>query len=68
VAAAAAYLGTTDPAVIDALVRSRQPDCVTYADWARLDALEVKRGEPHGRPRLKIVTRAAVKDALTDGN
>jgi ferredoxin--NADP+ reductase len=63
-AAGAASFATTDPAVIDTLVRARQPDCVTYADWARLDAIEVKLGEPHGRPRVKIVTRAAVKEAL----
>jgi ferredoxin--NADP+ reductase len=67
VAAAAAPPGFTDPAVIERLVRGRQPDCVSYADWARLDAIEMKLGEPHGRPRVKIVTRAAVKEALTKG-
>jgi ferredoxin--NADP+ reductase len=68
VTAAAAALGVTDPAIIETLVRGRQPDCVTYADWARLDAIEVKLGEPHGRPRVKIVTRAAVKEALAKEN
>jgi ferredoxin--NADP+ reductase len=68
VAAAAASFGITDPAVVETLVRGRQPDCVSYADWARLDAIEVKLGEPHGRPRLKVVTRAAVKEALSKEN
>jgi hypothetical protein len=28
---------------------------VTEADWARLDAEEVARGEDAGRPRVKVV-------------
>jgi len=67
VAASAATLGLTDPSVVDALVRGRQPECVTYADWARLDAIEIAMGEPKGRPRLKLTTRAAVREALTKG-
>jgi ferredoxin--NADP+ reductase len=67
VAASAATLGLTDPSVVDALVRGRQPECVTYADWARLDAIEIAMGEPQGRPRLKLTTRAAVREALTKG-
>ncbi|MGE0160307.1 MAG: FAD-dependent oxidoreductase [Gemmatimonadales bacterium] len=66
-AATAATPGVNDPAVIDALVHGRQPECVTYADWARLDAIEVALGAPHGRPRVKITTRAAVREALTKG-
>lgn len=54
-----------DPAAIDALVRSRRSDVVTYADWARLDAVEIARGERAGRPRVKLVTRAEVQAALT---
>jgi ferredoxin--NADP+ reductase len=67
VAASAATLGLIDPGIVDALVRGRQPECVTYADWARLDAIEIARGEPQGRPRVKLTTRAAVRDALTKG-
>jgi ferredoxin--NADP+ reductase len=67
VAASAATLGLTDPSVVDALVRGRQPECVTYADWARLDAIEIAMGEPHGRPRVKLITRDAVREALTKG-
>jgi ferredoxin--NADP+ reductase len=38
----------------DALVRQRQPDCFSYADWLRLDAIEVARGRASGRPRVKF--------------
>ncbi|HLF27004.1 MAG TPA: FAD-dependent oxidoreductase [Anaerolineae bacterium] len=43
-----------DAASIDRLVRERQPNCVSYEDWRRLDELEVARGQPEGRPRLKF--------------
>lgn len=46
---------------LEALVRKRQPDCFTYADWQRLDELEVARGEAVGRPRVKFTS---VKDML----
>jgi len=45
-----------DPAAVDALVRARQPDAVTYDDWRRVDAEEVARGKPAGRPRVKCIT------------
>jgi ferredoxin--NADP+ reductase len=37
-----------------ALVRQRQPQFVSWADWRRLDALEVARGRAAGRPRVKF--------------
>jgi len=36
------------------LVCERQPQCFTYADWQRLDEMEVARGKAVGRPRLKF--------------
>ncbi len=45
-----------DPAAFEALVRARQPAFVSFADWQRLDRLEVERGGPHGRPRRKFCT------------
>ena len=39
------------------LVRARQPQYLTFADWLKLDALELERGKAVGRPRLKF-TRA----------
>ncbi len=53
-----------EAAVIDRLVRSRQPRCVSYADWKRLDALEVERGRVAGRPRIKFTRLADIHAAL----
>jgi ferredoxin--NADP+ reductase len=36
------------------LVCDRQPHFVSYADWLRLNALEVARGRECGRPRVKL--------------
>jgi ferredoxin--NADP+ reductase len=43
-----------DPASAEAFVRARQPHVVTYAEWRRLDALEIANGQAIGRPRLKF--------------
>jgi ferredoxin--NADP+ reductase len=56
----------TDPAAIDALVRERQPKHVRYEDWARLDAIEVAKGEESGRPRVKFTSRAELLATLDD--
>ena len=54
----------SDPDAIEALVRERQPQVVTYEDWMRLDKLEVSRGEDRGRPRVKLTSRTEVREAL----
>ena len=54
----------SDPAAIEALVRERQPRVITYEDWVRLNKLEVSRGEDQGRPRVKLTSRAEVREAL----
>ena len=41
-------------AAAEALVRQRCPDFVSYADWLRLNELEVARGRAQGRPRSKF--------------
>ena len=38
----------------ETFVRARQPQVVTYADWKALDQVEVERGKPQGRPRVKL--------------
>jgi ferredoxin--NADP+ reductase len=43
-----------EPAAIEKLIRQRQPQYVTYADWQRLNEIEVVRGQEQGRPRLKF--------------
>ena len=41
-------------AAVEALVRQRQPNYVSYADWLRLNEVEVSRGRAQGRPRVKF--------------
>lgn len=43
---------------IQKLVQQRQPDYFSYADWLRLNTLEIERGQAQGRPRIKF-TRIA---------
>jgi ferredoxin--NADP+ reductase len=54
----------TDPLAVEALVKSRQPLAVTYADWRILDALECSKGQACGRPRLKFVAIEEMLAAL----
>jgi ferredoxin--NADP+ reductase len=53
-----------DAAAIEALLRARQADLVSYDDWRRLDALEVSNGKACGRPRLKFATVQEMLAAL----
>jgi ferredoxin/flavodoxin---NADP+ reductase len=41
---------------VDELLDSRGVEHVTYAGWEAIDTEERGRGEPHGRPRVKLVT------------
>jgi ferredoxin--NADP+ reductase len=41
---------------VTTFVQARQPLFVTYADWRRLDALEISQGQAIGRPRLKFTS------------
>jgi ferredoxin--NADP+ reductase len=52
------------PEAAEALLRQRQPRLLTYADWRRLDAIEVARGKPAGRPRVKLTRVAEMLEAL----
>ena len=56
-----------DSAAIEELVRQRKPDYFSYADWRRLDALEVARGKAVGRPRLKFTSVDEMGAALERG-
>jgi ferredoxin--NADP+ reductase len=38
----------------DRLIRGRQPRCVSYKDWLKLNQIEVARGRATGRPRVKF--------------
>ena len=43
-----------DAAAAGLLIRERQPRCVSYEDWLKLNELEVSRGRAAGRPRIKF--------------
>jgi ferredoxin--NADP+ reductase len=47
-----------DPEAIAAFYAQRAPDSVTWAGWEAIDAHEKSSGEPHGRPRVKLVRLA----------
>jgi ferredoxin--NADP+ reductase len=43
-----------DPALIEALLRERDVDVVSYGDWQKLDSFETTNGQQQGRPRVKL--------------
>jgi ferredoxin--NADP+ reductase len=48
--------GTPDAGAVERLLRSRQPELVTYSGWEAIDRHERALGEPAGRPRVKLTT------------
>jgi ferredoxin--NADP+ reductase len=46
------------------LVRARQPQFFTFADWLKLDEMEVARGQARGRPRVKFTSVEEMLAAL----
>jgi len=52
---------------VERLVVERQPRCLTYEDWLRLDAIETARGREAGRPRVKFTRVEDMLDALGRG-
>lgn len=42
------------PESVLALLAERGAEVVAYGGWEAIDALEKERGEPHGRPRIKL--------------
>jgi ferredoxin/flavodoxin---NADP+ reductase len=60
---------TFDPAEPDAaaaerMLRSHRPELFSYADWLKLNELEVGRGRPSGRPRVKFTSVEEMLAAL----
>ena len=53
-----------DPAAAERLVRQRQPSYISYADWLRLNELEVAHGRAQGRPRVKFTRLDEMLTAL----
>ena len=65
--ARAGLLQRGDPAAtaetVDRLLADRGVEHVTYSGWEAIDAEERGRGEPQGRPRVKLVTWSDLLDA-----
>jgi ferredoxin--NADP+ reductase len=53
-----------EPVAAERLVRQRQPSYIAYADWLRLNELEVARGRAQGRPRVKFTRLDEMLTAL----
>jgi ferredoxin--NADP+ reductase len=53
-----------EPANAEQLIRERQPAYFSYADWLRLDTLEVAKGKAVGRPRVKFTRVKEMLDAI----
>ncbi|HZQ06288.1 MAG TPA: FAD-dependent oxidoreductase [Anaerolineae bacterium] len=49
---------------IEEFVSKRQPNYFSWADWQQLDALEIARGLPQGRPRDKFTSIPEMLAAL----
>jgi ferredoxin--NADP+ reductase len=45
-----------DPRAVEALLRERQPELVTYQGWEAIDRHERALGEAAGRPRVKVTS------------
>jgi ferredoxin--NADP+ reductase len=54
----AGLIGGSDAAAgdVDALLAERGVEVVTQTGWEAIDAAERARGEPQGRPRVKLTT------------
>jgi len=44
-----------DPDSLESWLRERAPELVTWEGWGAIDRHETAAGEPHGRPRVKLV-------------
>jgi ferredoxin--NADP+ reductase len=56
------------PAAIDALLAGRGVRVVDFAAWQRLDRVEIERGRPAGRPRVKLGSIGEMLAALDAGS
>lgn len=52
------------PEAVEALLKARRVQFVTFADWQKLDRLETERGAETGRPRQKFTDIDAMLQAL----
>jgi ferredoxin/flavodoxin---NADP+ reductase len=62
-----------EPAVLDpeaaaARLAALAPGLVTWKGWTAIDAHERAAGEPHGRPRVKVVRMARLRELAGSGD
>ena len=50
-----------DPDAVEAWLREQVPGLVTWEGWQAIDRHETSAGEPHGRPRVKLVSVAEMQ-------
>src|SRR5215212_2478477 len=50
-----------DTEAVEAWLRSEVPGLVTWSGWEAIDRHETKLGEPHNRPRVKVVSMAEMQ-------
>lgn len=53
--------GESDPEAIEAWLEAQVPGLVTWQGWRKIDTHETTAGEPHGRPRVKLVSVAEMQ-------
>jgi ferredoxin/flavodoxin---NADP+ reductase len=53
--------GEADPEAIEAWLKAEVPGLVTWEGWNKIDRHETTAGEPHGRPRVKVVSVAEMQ-------
>jgi ferredoxin--NADP+ reductase len=47
---------TATAETVDELLAARGVEAVTYTGWEAIDLAERTAGDPHGRPRIKLLT------------
>ncbi len=51
-----------DGGAVEAWLRARVPGLVTWSGWQEIDRHETTAGEPHGRPRVKVISVAEMRE------
>ncbi len=64
--AAGKFLNPKHPSADEAeeMIRQRQPNFFSFADWEKLDEIEVAKGEESGRPRVKFTSVEEMMEAV----
>jgi ferredoxin--NADP+ reductase len=59
--------GHRDPSRVEALLRERGVDFVTFRDWQVLDRYEIAAGRAQGRPRVKLTSVPEMMEVIRAG-